>query len=137
MKPTDARQTEALLYAQLLEWGTRAGLALLLLSFAAYVLSLLTPHVPLEQLPALWNQPVARYLALTQSPQDWDWLALAQRGDYANLLGIALLAGCSLPPLLALIPLFLRQRERAFALICALEVLVLLLAASGLLTSGH
>lgn len=128
---------EADRYAQLLEWGTHAGLALLVLAFAAYVLGLLTPHVPLERLPELWNQPVGRYLALTQSPQDWGWLALAQRGDYGNLLGIALLASCSVPPLLALIPLFLRQRDRAYALFCALEVLVLLLAASGLLTSGH
>lgn len=137
LSATPPHSAEAARYARLLEWGTRAGLALLLLSFTAYALGLLAPHVPLERMPELWNQPVARYLALTQSPQDWGWLALAHRGDYANLLGIALLAGCSLPPLLALVPLFLRQQDRAYALICALEVLVLLLAASGLLSSGH
>ncbi len=128
---------EAGLYAGLLEWGTRAGLALLFLSFMAYVSGLLGAHVPLEQLPQLWNKPVGEYLQATQSPQGWGWLALVARGDYSNLVGIAVLASCSLPPLLAVIPLFRRQRATAYAIICALEILVLLAAASGWLGAGH
>jgi len=139
MKPgeADIAREEAQLYARLLEWGTRAGLALLFLSFIAYVTGLLTPHVPLAQLPQLWNQPVGEYLRLTQSPQGWGWLELVSRGDFSNLLGIAVLASCSIPPLLAVIPLFRRQRAGAYAIICALEILVLLLAASGWLSAGH
>lgn len=128
---------EALRYARLLEWGMRLGLALLLLSFVAYAGGWWSPHVPLAQLPALWSLPVGAYLQATASPQGWGWLALAGRSDYANLLGIAVLASCSIPPLLAVIPLFLRQRARAYAIICALEILVLLLAASGWLGGGH
>ena len=62
---------------------------------------------------------------------------MIKHGDHSNMIGIAVLAGCSVPPLLALIPLFMRQRDIVYAIICALEVVVLLLAASGLLTSGH
>jgi hypothetical protein len=137
LKDTLPLQPDAQRYALLLDWGTRAGLLLLVLSFAGYLLGLLPHHVPLEQLPGLWNQPVDTYLQLTNTPKDWGWLALAGHGDLSNLLGIALLAGCSLPPLLALIPLFLKQRDVVYALICALEAIVLLLAASGVLTSGH
>lgn len=129
--------TEALRYARLLEWGMRLGLALLLLSFVAYAGGWWQPQVPLAQLPAVWNLPVAEYLQATASPQGWGWLALIGHSDYANLLGIAVLASCSIPPLLAVIPLFLRQRARAYAIICTLEILVLLLAASGWLGSGH
>jgi ABC-type glycerol-3-phosphate transport system permease component len=37
--------------------------------------------------------------------------ALAHKGDLSNLIGIALLAGCSLPPLLGLIPMYLKRRD--------------------------
>jgi len=133
----DITREEALLYAGLLGWGTRAGLLLLFLSFIAYVSGLFPPHVPLERLPELWTLPVGDYLQATQSPLGWGWLALATRGDFSNLLGIAVLASCSIPPLLAVIPLFRRQGAGVYAIICALEVLVLLLAASGWLSAGH
>jgi hypothetical protein len=131
------QRAEAMRYASLLDWGSRAGLLALIISFAAYVFGLLEPHVPLEQLPALWGQPVHAYLASTASPTGWGWFNLAHKGDLSNLLGIALLAGCSLPPLLGLIPIYLKRRDYVYAGICAAIVTVLVLAASGLLTGGH
>lgn len=128
---------EASRYALLLEWGTRLGVMVLVISFAAYLFGLLPAHVPLEQLPGLWVLPVAGYLQHTGTPTGWGWLALAHRGDLANLIGIAILAGCSIPPLLGLIPLFLRRRDFAYAGICTSVVVVLLLAASGILDVGH
>jgi hypothetical protein len=128
---------EQLLYARLLDWGTRLGLLVLLLTFAAYTLGLLTPHVPLERLPELWSHPVGRFLEETQSPTGWGWLALVHRGDVAGLVGIVILAGCSLVCLLALVPLYLRRGDKAFAALCLAEVAVVLLAASGWLSGGH
>lgn len=137
--PSDplVQQPEALRYAQLLGWGTRLGIALLVGSFAAYVFGLLPPHVPLDHLPRVWNQPVATYLQMTGAPTGWRWLALASKGDFINLIGIAVLAGCSIPPLLAVIPQFLKRRDVPYAVICALIAGVLVLAASGVLTAGH
>ena len=137
--PTNARQQldEAFRYAFLLDWGTRIGLVALVLGFAAYMFGLLTPHVPLDQLPSVWNLPVKDFLERTGTPTGWGWLDLAHKGDLSNLIGIALLAGCSLPPLLGLIPLYLKRRDYAYAVICALIAIVLVLAASGLLTGGH
>lgn len=131
------QQAEALRYAFLLGWGARIGLIALVLSFAAYVFGILTPHVPLDQLPKVWSLPVATHLELTASPTGWGWLALAHTGDLSNMIGIALLAGCSLPPLLGLIPMYLKRRDYVYAGLCALIVLVLVLAASGILTGGH
>jgi len=131
------QQAEALRYAMLLDWGSRVGVMFLLLSFAAYLFEILTPHVPLEQLPSVWNLPVSAYLESTGMPTGWDWLALAHRGDLSNLIGISLLAGCSLLPLLGLIPLYLQRRDYVYAGICASVVMVLVLAASGLLAGGH
>lgn len=135
---TDPDQlTEALRYAHLLDMGTRLGVFALVASFAAYVLGLLQPHVPLEQLPSVWSLPVADYLRQTGTPTGWGWLALAHKGDLSGLLGISVLSGCSLPPLLGLIPLYVQRRDYIYAGICSLIVLVLVLAASGILTGGH
>jgi len=134
---TPAVPHEALRYARLLERGTWLGLVLLLLSFLAYVSGWWDPHVPLQRLPQLWQLPVGAYLQASSGPQGWAWLALATRADYANLLGIAVLASCSIPSLLAVIPLFVRQGTWAYAIICMLEIAVLLLAASGWLGAGH
>lgn len=131
------QQAEADRYARLLHWGTRVGEPLLVLGFVAYLLGVVKPHVPLEQLPSVWNLPLAAYLQRTATPTGWGWLALAYEGDLSNLIGIALLAGCSMLPLMGLIPLYLSRRDYAYAGICVLVLLVLVLAASGLLTGGH
>lgn len=133
----DQQQAEASRYALLLDWGTRVGVVALVISFAAYLTGLLPPHVPLKDLPGLWNLPVGEFLQRTHTPKGWGWLALAHKGDLSNLMGIALLAGCSLAPLLGLIPLYLKRRDHAYALICLLVAAVILLAASGMLTGGH
>ena len=124
-------------YARVLDWGTRVGLFVLVLSFAAYVSGLMPAHVPPQQLATLWAHPVDRYLELTQSPTGWGWLAMIHRGDMAGLLGIAILAGCSIPCLLALVPLYAARRDRAFVAVCLAEVAVVALAASGWLAGGH
>ncbi|MCU0920567.1 MAG: hypothetical protein MUF08_12210 [Burkholderiaceae bacterium] len=136
--PTTAAQPlEQMLYASLLTWGTRLGLFVLVTSFAAYVLGLADAQVPVSRLPELWHHPVARYLELTQSPTGWGWLALVHKGDVAGLAGIAILAGCSLVCLLALVPLYLRRGDKAYAALCLAEVAVVVLAASGWISGGH
>ena len=128
---------EQVVYARLLDWGSHLGLLVLVATFAAYSLGLLTPHVPLERLPELWSHPVGQYLQETRTPIGWGWLALVNRGDVAGLVGIAILAGCSLVCLLALVPLYLRRGDKAFVALCLAEVAVVLLAASGWIGGGH
>jgi len=125
-------------YATLLSWGSRSGLALLIASFLAYVLGWMPAHVPLEQLPNLWNLPVGEYLEQTNTPTGWAWLTMTDRGDFASLVGIAWLSGCSLVCLLAVIPIYARRKDRIFVMLCMLALAVQLLAASGMLrTGGH
>ena len=121
-------------YALLLEWGTRAGLAVLVASFVAMLAGWLPAHVPPQDLPRLWSRPVADFLEATGSPTGWGWLALLHRGDMLGLAGIGILAGCSMVALLALVPLYARSRDRRFAALCLAEVAVLLAAASGVVS---
>jgi hypothetical protein len=140
MNPTPervAQPPEQLRYARVLDWASKVGLVVLLLSFGAYLTGLMAAHVPPERLPELWIHPVGRYLELTQSPTGWGWLPLIHLGDMAGLLGIAILSGGSVACLLALVPLYAARGDKAFEANCLAEVAVVALAASGWLGGGH
>jgi hypothetical protein len=126
-----------LIYARWLEWGTRLALAVLLAAFFAYLFGLLQPWVPVAELPRVWSLPVERYLAVTSAPHGWGWLGLADRGDFANFLGIALLALVTLACYLRLLLALLAAGRRRYALLVIAQVLVLAAAASGLLSAAH
>ena len=128
---------EQLRYARWLDWGSKAGLVALIASFAAYASGALPAHVPFDRLPELLALPLDRYLAATGTPTGWGWVRLSTHGDYASLAGIAILAGCSVPCLLAALRVYLRRSDGAYAIIVVAQIAVLLLAASGVLTSGH
>lgn len=124
-------------YATLLSWGARSGLAILAVSFLAYVFGWMPAHVPLEQMPQVWNLPVNEYLKQTGTPTGWAWLGRLGEADYAGLFGIAWLAGCSIVCLLAVMPIYAKRREFVYLAICIIALLVQILAASGILHVGH
>ena len=128
---------EQALYARWLDWGTRAGLAVLIATFVAYLADWVAPHVPFEQLARVWSLPVDHYRAAIGAPAGWGWLALARHSDYANYAGIALLGLVSIVCYLRALPAFLARGDRIFALIAAAQIAVLALAAAGVLGGGH
>jgi hypothetical protein len=96
----------------------------------------LEPHVPVDKLPEYWGMSVHKYLEHAQVHGGWSWVRMLDKGDFLNFVGIAFLAGVTILCYLRIIPVFLRKRDRVYAVIGILEVLVLALAASGLLKSG-
>ena len=119
--------------ARWLEVGTHLAFGVVLVTFAIYVLGVLAPLVPLAQLVQLWQLPVDRYVAATGAPTGWAWLRFLGKGDYLNLLGIAVFVLVTIVAYARLVPLFLQSGKRAQALFALLQVLVLLAAASGLI----
>jgi hypothetical protein len=128
---------EQLRYAVWLGRGTLAGFVVMVLAFGAYVGGALDPQVPLHALPSIWEQSSARYLAAAGIPTGWGWAGMLQKGDIVNLVGVALLSGCSVVALLAVIPAYARQRNRLFVAVCVLEIAVMALAASDVLAVAH
>lgn len=125
-------------YANLLFYGAAVGFALMLITYAIYVLGILEPQVPMEDLIRLWSGSAADYRAAGNIPQGWGWLALLHKGDILNFTGIVTLAGLTIVCFLQLCVDFLRRKDHLMAILAALEILVLSLAASGLLVSaGH
>ena len=124
-------------YARLLAIGTHAGLAVLVVLFGIYMLGLVAPQVPHDRLPELWRLPAGEFLAQAGIAGGWGWTALIGRADVLTLVGIVMLAFCSVPCLLAVMPLYWAGRQRLLFAICGLEVAVIVLAASGLVGGGH
>lgn len=126
-----------LIYARWLSWCTRAALSVLVVTFLAYVLGVLEPLIPAERLPYLWALPLERFLAASGAPTGWAWLGSAAKGDYANLVGIGLLATVSVVCYSRLLLWLVRRGERGLAVVAALQIAVLLAAASGLLAGAR
>jgi hypothetical protein len=123
-------------YARWLAVGTCIGLALLVAAFVGYLFGA-APHVPIDKLPTLWRGSAADLLAATGLRSGWGWAGLLHRSDMLVLAAIALLTSCSIACLAAVIPIFRSRGETAFVVICILQILVLVLAASGVLATGH
>lgn len=137
MSAPSRQSAEQLRYARLLDWGTRIGIVLLVASFALYVAGTLPSAVPPQRLPQLWSKPVGAYLAATGVPTGWAWLAHLGQGDMAALVGVAWLAACSVPCLLALVPMARARGDRWLVALCVAEAVVIAAAASGLIAGGH
>ena len=124
-------------YARWLDWGTRISLAVLVAAFLAYVLGVTPAALPLADVPRFWGLPLERYLALSGAPSGWGWLGMLDKGEYQSLVGVALLGLVTVLCYLRLLPALLARGERLQAAIVVAQVVVLLLAASGVLAGGH
>ena len=128
---------EQLAYADVLEIGLNVGRFFLAATFLLYAFSITTPKVPLSELTAKWTLSAEQYASLVGVGTGWGWLDLVHYGDYMNFLGIAFLASITVACYLRMLPLFFRSKDYSLSVILLLEILVLFLAASGLLALGH
>src|SRR5512135_92224 len=132
MEPERMDPPEQALYAKVLHWSTLTGFITLIVTFVAYMFGWLPASVPLDQLPHLWSLSTAEYLKATNTPIGWSWLFAMGKGDFASQLGIAVLCGCSIVSIAAIFPIYARNKNVAYLTICALEIAVLLISASGI-----
>lgn len=127
---------EQFVYAKVLGTGMEIGLAALVVTFILYAADLLTPHVAVNDLPLVWKMPVREYLAVTGIHAGWSWLGMIGKGDFINFIGIAFLAGITIPCYLAILPGLIRKKDTILTVVALLEITVLVLAASGVLRGG-
>ncbi len=127
---------EQMLYAKILERGAALGLLMMIVSYILYVSGLITPTVPIETVAANWHLGIHDYLAATGSPTGWAWFGMLGTGDYMNFAGLALLALLTIVCYAVLIPGYLRCNDKAYTFFTIAEIIVLSLAASGLVGGG-
>lgn len=134
--PSTNAPAEQITYANILFYGCWGGLALMLVTYLLYVSGILEPYVSMELITKYWSMPVQHYLGDNNVPTGWGWLGLLNKGDFVNFLGIALLAGLTIICYIPVIFAYLKKKDLPFALIALLEVIVLCVAASGIVGSG-
>jgi hypothetical protein len=127
---------EQIIYANLLVIGVWAGIAILVATYAIYVTGILPAHVDMSLISKLWGKGVNEYLEITHSPHGWGWAALLSKGDFLNYVGFAFLALMTIVCYLVLVRGYSRQKDWLYAAIAVLEIVVLSLAASGILGAG-
>ncbi len=128
--------SEQIAYAAILDIGMKLGLLALIATFIIYLTGILSPFLPVNDLPKYWGLSVHKYLEVTGIQPGWTWLGMLNKGDFLNFAPIAFLAGVTILCYLRIIPILFKKKDIAFGIIAILEVLVLVLAASGLLKSG-
>ena len=80
--------------------------------------------------------PVKEYLKATNIHIGWSWIYLLGKGDFLNFMGIAFLSGITIICYMRIIPILFRKKDTVYAVLAIIEVLVLTLAASGVLKAG-
>jgi len=105
-------------------------------TYAIYLTGILPSHVELSQIPTLWDKGVGEFIEITHSPHGWGWLYLLARGDFLNYIGFTLLALMTIVCYLVLVRGYFRQKNWIYTVIAILEIVVLSLAASGILGRG-
>ncbi len=138
--PTDERldrapeiEPAAVRFAAVLSCGWRAGFLVLLVTYGIYVSGLAKPLVSMEKLAACWKLSAAEYVAKTGTPTGWGWARVAHQGDMMNFIGIAALGALTIVCLLATVPVYLRTKDNAYAVMALAEAAILAAAAAGLM----
>ncbi len=129
---------EQVLYAKILNIGMLIGLAGLVIAFIIYCTGILEPLIPLEKVQSYWILSVHEYLEESGIQAGWAWFGNLQFGDMLNFLPIAFLSLLTIVCYIAIIPGLIRKKDTSFVVIAVLEIIVLAVAASGILgTGGH
>jgi hypothetical protein len=134
-KRTQASE-EQVAYAKVLNVVMFLGLAIMVVTFIIYMLGILLSFIPPQDIPKYWGMKSSNFIHTFHAPTGWAWVALTNKGDYLNFVGIAILAGLTVLCYLVILPILIRKKDKAYVVIAIIEVLVLALAASGILKSG-
>ena len=127
---------EQKLYASILNKGMLVGLLALIGTFIVYAAGIFEPMIPIGEVQHYWVMSVADYLEKTGMHAGWAWAGNLGYGDMLNFAPIAFLSGLTIVCYLAILPGLLKKKDTAYVVIAILEVLVLSVAASGILGSG-
>ena len=127
---------EQIIYANLLLIGMLAGIIIMTITYTIYLTGILPSHVDMQLISDNWGKGVHEYSEITHSPLGWGWIALLGKGDFINFIGFTLLGTLTIFCYLVLVRGYYREKNWIFTTISVLEILVLSLAASGILGSG-
>ncbi len=123
-------------YGAILDVAMKIGLLVLVTTFVLYLIGVPKPHVPVGDVSANWGLKVHDYLEVTQIEKGWSWATHLGQSDFLTFAPIAFLASVTVICYLTILPIFFKRKDFIYATLVIAEVMVLVLAASGVLPSG-
>ncbi|NTV20452.1 MAG: DUF1634 domain-containing protein [Chlorobium limicola] len=121
-----------LVYASVLDVVSHIGMALIAAGFLIYVLKLLPLTVSIEDVAAHWHMRAADMNRILTVPSGWSWVQDPLHGDVLSYFSIVFLSMAAMICLVSVIPVFLGEKNRTYALIALLQVMVLAAAVVGI-----
>ncbi|MCF8010411.1 MAG: DUF1634 domain-containing protein [Clostridiales bacterium] len=129
---------EQIKYANLLLYGSWIAIAILIITYTIYLSGIVSPYIDPAQMPHYWSMSAADYLHEANVSSGWGWISLLGYGDFLNFIGIVLLGSLTIIGYLTLLlRSYIRQKDIPYTSIVIIEILVLVLAASGILAGTH
>jgi hypothetical protein len=128
---------EQLVYARILWYGSIISIVAITAAYMVYITGILPHYIEFDKIVELWGKKSHKFVEETNTPIGWEWLRLVMYGDFLNLLLLTFLSFLTIVCYLAIIPLLVAKKDFIYFVIALVEVLVLLLAASGLIVAGH
>jgi len=128
---------EQLIYARILQISRRIGLLALITTFVLYISGMIAPRIPLTQMPQYWGLCVDDYVAGAGMSIGWSWLGMIGYSDFMCFASVIFLSSITIICYLRITPVFFKNNDKIYTCIAIIQLLVLILAASGLLQIGH
>lgn len=121
-------------YASIVRWVVLGGVLLMIGTFFFYVSGLVVSAIPVEEVPELWHMSAGELARQTGSAGAWAWIGAL--GDAHNLAFLALVffPAATIVVLSIAAALFSRSGNKRYAIIALAEAVVLVVAASGILS---
>jgi hypothetical protein len=129
-------QNEQLAYAGVLDKLSHFAMLFLGGSYAAYVFLLLPQKVSINAMAANWHLKASVMQEKLNAPVGWSFMTSPEsflRGDALSYLAIIMICMIPVVCLLFTAPAFFREKRPIFGVIALLQVLILLVAATGML----
>ncbi len=125
-----------LLLATLYRFVTLIGFTFIAAGFVLYVSGVLPARIPVDEVSSYWHLSAQEYAAQTGTPYGWDLIREIATGDMISLASLVLMALAVIVCLVIMVFAFLKSRNLIFAAAAVVQTVVLVLAASGVV-SGH
>ncbi len=132
VKPTEAQ----LKYAASLHKFSILGLGFLIVAFLLYIFGVLSNTTPPSEIPSYWKLPADQYIAATGAYTGWSWLPHILSGNILSFASLVYLSMVSIIAFFTILPVYERKGDKYYVLIVSVQILVLVIAASGWITGG-
>lgn len=129
-----------LAYAKTLDFVSHAVMLLMAIGYLVYMLQLLPLTVPVETVAGNWHLSAHDLQAKLHLASGWSCfmdLPAMLHGDAVSYASIVFLSMATILCLATAVAVFFSEGNKLFLTIATLQVVVLLVAASGIMTRGH